>query len=328
MAICGACDEWYPADTSECTSCGGELVDERRPWRGHELRPDPYAAVEEVWSSADALAVLPDADSAPLSQARIAGLVRGFARVRARAAGRHAAPRSWLPDAPGVVAVALDAEHSRLEGSVGSDASWPELRDAREAILDLQAFLPDADADAAEACASDPALAGDERGKAALERIRWAQAIVVSMLRDDERVLGSHVALADHDITIGSAQQSLEAVDRYKSAQALGFGGMAVFPVSVGMGGIVGTILVGPTTSGIVACLALALAGVYLGLGYGWAVGTLASRLDRLAMRSGSTLFMRVGRTIGDLVTPAVFLGGPALAAVLTMVLFARLGLP
>jgi len=246
--------------------------------------------------------------------------------VRVRESGRHAAPRSWLP-APGTrIATALDLVTERAE----EEGDWPTIRRMREAFVDLQAFLPDDEAAAAESLATQPRQRAvpDGKGEAALDRITWAQAIAISFLRDDARVLGAHNALRDADIVIGNAQRSLEAVDRYKESQMGGIGGLVLFPAVLVVGFAFGSFVVGMTLSAIVIGVALVAAGIAVGPWFGWQVGALSSRLDRLAMRSDNVVVLRVARWLATAVGLTLYFGGPFSIGLAIAIAFQWLGLP
>lgn len=195
------------------------------------------------------------------------------------------------------------------------DDDWPAIRNLREAILDLQAFLPDDEAVAAEAATSrqgrvDPE---DDAGSVALDQVSWSQAVVISMLRDDDRVLGAHNALADTHIVIGDAQRSLEAVDHYKEAQASGIAAIVYWPVGLIAGLVLGTVIAGLSVvaTAIVGLLAIAGWTLALGPGFGWAVGSISSRIDGLAMRADRVAVVRVGRWAATGVWFVLFFGTP-----------------
>jgi len=328
MPICARCQTWCPGSAQHCERCGGVLADERQPWPTEDS-DDPVAVIEDVWGNAGVIAILPDLDIAPMELDEADVLADRFDAVRHRAAGRHAAPRSWLPASTTQVATALDLVHFRLmeEGGLTSEV-WAAIRNVRAAIVDLQAFLPDDDAVAAEACATRQETADRERGRAGLERIRWAQAIVISMLRDDDRVLGAHVALEDVDITIGSAAGSLDAVDRYKEAQMGGIGGIVIFPLSLAAGLILGIAVGGFTLAAAVIGVMLAAASIYLGPAYGWAVGTMSSRMDRVALRMSNITALRIGRWMVTAFALTAYFGGPAALGLAIALACAWIGAP
>lgn len=281
-----------------------------------DAHPGP-GQVDELLDGAYAKAILPDRDAEGLDPAEAERLVSAFEAVRRSAAGRHAAPASWLP-APGKrVATALDISLDRAN----DDEEWPAIRGLREAILDLQAFLPDDEAAAAEAAVRRPE---------ALDRVRWSQAVVISMLRNDERVIGAHNALADIDIVIGQAQRSLEAVDRYKEAQMSGIAALVYWPAGLLGGLILGTLIAGLSVVAVTSVVLLAVAAwiLALGPGFGWAVGSISSRIDRLAMRSDSLAVVRVGRWASTGVWLILFLGIPPAMGLAITVGCRWLGLP
>lgn len=284
--------------------------------------------LDELLDDAYAKATLPDWDAEGLDPAEADRLVSAFEAVRRRAAGRHAAPSSLLPASGKRVATALDMRLVRAE----EDEDWPAIRGLREAILDLQAFLPDEEAAAAEAAVRQPdrMLPEGDPGSAALGRVCWSQAIVISMLRDDERVIGAHNALADIDLVIGQAQRSLEAVDRYKTAQTSGIAALVYWPAGLLGGLILGTLIAGPSVVAVASVVMLAVAGwaVALGPGFGWAVGSISSRIDRLAMRSDSQSVVRVGRWAATAVWLILFLGIPPSVGLVITTGCRWLGLP
>lgn len=234
MPYCVRCGAWYPGRVAACERCGGALGDARPSSAARLPGPsgvDDMPAADEAfrgdWSADDSTAILPD-DTAilpdrqaePLEPVELRALVRAFEMVCARAKGRHAAPASWLPGSPRRVATALDLA---LEDAA-ERLDWSATRHLREALVDLQAFVPDDEAAAAEGFATGNHGPMARLGEAALDRVHHAQAIVIAMLRDEDTAGGAYNALRDMDggIRIGYARRSLEAVDRYKVAQALG----------------------------------------------------------------------------------------------------------
>ena len=71
-------------------------------------------------------------------------LVDAFDQVRVRARGLPAAPTSWLPGPGEKLAGAL------LELAITPDADRAMVTTLKEGIVDLQAFIPDEDAEAAQ----------------------------------------------------------------------------------------------------------------------------------------------------------------------------------
>jgi hypothetical protein len=284
--------------------------------------------VEERLSGAYAEAILPDWDAEALDAAEADRLVSAFEAVRLTAAGRRTAPMSWLPASGQRVATALDS----ALGQAQEDDDWPSIRRLREAIVDLQAFLPDAEAGAAEAAVRqrEETLPAGDPGSTALGRVRWSQAVVISMLRDDERVIGAHNALADIDIVIGQAQRSLEAVDRYKEAQMSGIAALAYWPAGLLGGLILGTLIAGLSVVAVTSVVLLGAAGwaLALGPGFGWAVGSISSRIDRRAMRSDRLPVVRVGRWASTGVWLILFLGIPPAVGLVITIGCHQLGLP
>ena len=176
---------------------------------------------------------------------------------------------------------------------------WPRVRRAREDLVDLQAFVADDEVVAAETRSRQAARSalGSSLG---LDPIRWAQANVISMLREDDRVLGAYNAHADIDVVIGEARRSLEAVDRCKETQVSGFAAMVYWPVGLLIGLVVGTLAAGVSVIAIVVVAGIAIAGygLYLAPAFGIAVGTLSSRIDRLAMRANQRVLVGIGRAL------------------------------
>ncbi len=209
------------------------------------------------------------------------------------------------------------------------DGDWPSVRHAREALVDLQAFVPDEVVVAAETRSRQEGRSSHE-SPWDLEPIRKAQASVISMLREDDRVLGAYNALADIDVVIGEARRSLEAVDRYKETQVSGFAAMVYWPVGLLIGLVAGTLAAGVSVVAIVVVAGVAIAGYtrYLAPAFGMAVGTLSSRIDRLAMRANQRVLLGVGRVLATLTWLAVFFGVPIAIGLTIVILSRRLGLP
>jgi hypothetical protein len=293
--------------------------------------PDPRGPgelVEDIWANAESTAILPDRDAEHLAPREVRALVTAFDKTCHRAKGRHAAPVSWLSVAARRVATALDIALEVAE----EDHDWPTTRHLREDIVDLQAFLPDDEAAAAEAfmAGGDGHVPGD--GFAALDRVRTGQAIVISMLRNDELVLGAHVALRDmdQDIRIGEARRSLEAVDRYKSEQSNGFAAAGTWPLGLIVGLVVGTLLTSPSLVAIASVVGLAAVGYFgaLAIAFGGWVGTMTSRLDRLAMRSDASRAVSAGRWCAEAIGLGLLFGGPGILGFLIAVAGGQLRLP
>jgi len=322
MPFCVDCQSWYPSSAPACGRCGGALAGERP----ESISTIPVRATGEAWEHADSVASLPDRENEHLDLHEALALVGTFDALCLRESGRHAAPRSWLPAPRTRIATALDLVAERAE----EENDWPTIRRMREAFVDLQVFLPDDEAAAAESFATQPKqpAARDGKGEAALDQVVWAQATAISILRDDERILGAHNALRGIDIVIGAAQRSLEAVDRYKESQMAGMGGLVLFPAGVVVGFAIGSLVVGITLSAILIGVGLIAAGIFVGPWFGWQVGTLSSRLDRLAMRSDSITALRIGRGLATAVGFTLYFGGPLSIGLAIAVAFERLGLP
>lgn len=322
MPYCVRCESWFPGRATACERCGGALSPERPP-------PDergPEEMVEDIWSAADATAILPDRETEILQPDEVRSLVSALDVQVERARGRHAAPVSWLPAAPRRVATALELA---LEDAEDRE-DWPAIRHVREDIVDLQAFLPDDEAAAAEAFVASGDASEQGAGADALDKVKWAQAIVISMLRGDDRVLGAHNALAETDVVIGQAQRSLEAVDLYKETQASGIAAIVIWPAGLIVGFVVGTMLAGLSIVAAVTVIALAIAGfaLFLAPAYGSLVGGLVSRIDRRAMRAQSGFVVGLGRWAASLVWYVLFFGGPVAIGFGIAVISRQLNLP
>ena len=210
MPFCTQCTGWSPLRATACLDCGGELTPERPP--GRVLTSErPAQPPNEHWD-----AVLPS-DKSTLSPVEVERVVTSLARAMQRAKGLAAAPESWLPEPPQLMATALGQW-------ISGESSWRRHREFRHMLLDLQLFVPDDDAEAAQRVRSRNPVAAeaDQRGFEVLDRIRRAQAVAICMFREDDRVLGAHNALRGIDIVVGRADRSLAVVDEYKEAQALG----------------------------------------------------------------------------------------------------------
>jgi hypothetical protein len=194
----------------------------------------------------------------------------------------------------------------------------------------LQAFLPEREAEAVEGDARRPERdrpAGGA-GAAGSDRVRWAQAIVISMLRDDPRVVGAHAALCDVEIVIGEARRSLDAVHRYKEAQASGIVALWSWPIGLVVGLVIASLLSSVSTTAILVVIAAAVAGWVLALApaYGWAVGSMASRIERMAMRAHDARIVALGRAIASGVGLGLLFVGPVLIGSIITVVCDRSG--
>ena len=175
-----------------------------------------------------------------------------------------------------------------LEAALGPDADRADFVRFKEGLVDLQAFIPDGEAEAGQRVHAGRARDDEERrtGEAALETVLVAQANAICWLRNDERVLGAMNALRPlHGVVVGDAERALAAVDRYKESQTAGFLSMTGGPIAVVVGGVLGTLLFGFSAVG--AGVTAVLAGAYILLGpvVGLAVGQLSSRARRAALR-------------------------------------------
>lgn len=324
MPYCVECRAWFPRSEVECGACGGALADERPP--SVRVLDNASAAIEDVGASVDTHGHFPDPEAESLDPQEAARLARAFDAVRERARGRHAAPSSWLPASGRRVATALLIVHQQT----GDEGDWPRMRAAREALVDLQAFVPDDEVAASEAWVR-PRTGAPGYDPWELEPIRRAQANVISWLREDDMVLGAYNALADVDVVIGEARRSLEAVDRYKTTQSLGFAAMFYWPIGLLIGLVLGTLMTGLSAVAIVIVIAVASAGyhvLFLAPAFGIAVGTLTSRLDRLAMRADRPVPVLVGRAVTDVVGAILFLGVPVVIGVVIALVCRHLGVP
>jgi hypothetical protein len=274
MPYCTMCDAWSPGRASKCDVCGGALGGER-PASAHVVGERPEAPQP---AAADAnLAEVDPGYTLPEARA----IAAAYERVRVRAGGLAAAPASWLP-APGAMLA------SALQVALGQDPDRAGIVRFKEGMVDLQAFLPDGEAEAGQRAHAGNARDEEDRriGEAALETVLVAQANAICWLRNDERVLGAVNALRPlHGVTVGEAERALAAVDRYKESQTAGFLSMTGGPIAVVVGGFLGTLLLGFTAVGAVVTAVLAGAYILLGPVVGLVVGQLSSRARRAALR-------------------------------------------
>jgi len=218
----------------------------------------------------------------------------------------------------------------QVENQATEDGDWARIRRSREAFVDLQAFLPDDEASAAESFVSSSShdRSDDKPGQDALERVTWAQAIAISLLRDDEKVVGSYNALNQIDIVIGEAQASLEVVDRHKESQAIGFAAFVILPISIVVGAAVGSFLWGLTLSSVASAAILAALSFLAAPWYGWLAGGLSSRLDRRAMRSDHMRVVVIGRSAATVVSFILYFVLPVVFGIGVARVCTALGLP
>src|SRR4051794_41160299 len=215
------------------------------------------------------------------TEAQSRALAEQFEPVRQRARGLAAAPASWLP-------AAIDDLGSALRTSLGRNPDRQLLLRTKEAMIDLQAFGPDAAAHAAQRVhAGAPQNDADRQlGEQALEEILRAQARAICGMRGDDRVLGAINALRPlGGVVIGDAERALAAVDRYKEGQAAGFMSMLAGPVVIGIAAIIGGILFGVTSLGVALAAVSAIGYFFGGAVVGQVLGRIQSRARRWASR-------------------------------------------
>ena len=238
--------------------------------------------------------------------------------------GLAAAPESWLP-APG------EPLAGALQLAITPDADRSAMTRLKEGLVDLQAFIPDDEAEAAQRLrAGSPWDDADRRkGEAALERVLEAQAATICWIRDDDRVLGAMNALRPlGGVVIGDGERALAAVDGYKESQMAGFVSMVGGPFVVVIGAVVATVLLGFTAVG--TGLAVVLAGAYFALGaaVGLAVGRLSSRAGRAARRLPGDRAATVAMALAEVMMVVALLLVPAALGFAAIAVCQALGLP
>ena len=263
-------------------------------------------------------------DDPGYTQPEARALADAFEKVRARARGLPAAPASWLP-APG------EPLAGALQLAITPDADRADMTRLKEAIVDLQAFIPDDEAEAAQRVRAGSAWddADRRKGEAALERVLEGQAAAICWMRDDDRVLGAMNAIRPlHGVVVGDAERALAAVDRYKEGQTAGFVSMVGGPIAVVIGAVVATVLLGFSAVG--AGVAVVLAGAYFGLGaaVGLAVGQLSSRARRAALRLPGDRAAAVASTLVEVVMVVSLFLVPAALGFAAVAVCRSLGLP
>jgi hypothetical protein len=107
-----------------------------------------------------------------------------------------------------------------------------------------------------------------------------------------------------------------------------GIGGLVLFPAGLVVGFAIGSFVVGITLSALVVGVGLIAAGIVVGPWFGWQVGALSSRLDRLAMRSDNVVVLRIGRWIATAVGLTLYFDGPLSIGLAIAIAFQWLGLP
>jgi len=307
MPYCTMCEAWNPGRAAACEVCGGELSDER---------PQP--------ATQDTLNLNLARDDPGYTQPEARALADAFETVRARAKGLAAAPESWLP-APG------EPLAGALQLAITPDADRSAMTRLKEGLVDLQAFIPDDEAEAAQRFrAGSPWDDADRRkGEAALERVLKAQAATICWIRDDDRVLGAMNALRPlGGVVIGDGGRALAAVDGYKESQMAAFVSMVGGPFVVVIGAVVATVLLGFTAVG--TGLAVVLAGAYFALGaaVGLAVGRLSSRAGRAARRLPGDRAATVAMALAEVMMVVALLLVPAALGFAAIGVCQALGLP
>jgi hypothetical protein len=221
--------------TSDIDKAIGEALDGRERGDALVARLDAIDAERE----ARAAPIFPDEDDLAMDVGTAAELTTGFRAVRDAHRGAIVVPCSILPAAPGRVAaailVALDADLAHLTGS----RSKARQRAAAEDFVDLQSFRPEEDAALLVAQAA-PAL---DRADA-LERLTTARGAAITWIREDPTVVGSLNAIRGLDLRVGDARVALDAVNRYREHQALGFLTLIIgVPALIVLGIVVGVIV-------------------------------------------------------------------------------------
>jgi hypothetical protein len=274
------------------------------------------------------VAYLPD--NSPIEPAEAEQLVDAFLRVCERFVGQTAAPESALPAPATRIATALASEAASAD-EVDGESALIIYQTAVEALIDLQAFVPDDAASAVERQLSkrsdgrDTRSDGDSRlATETLERIRTAQAAAIQWIRDDVSVVGNENALRDLVPVIGDARRALDAVDRYREVQSGAMIMLFVWPVSAGAGVIVGALLMRPT----IVVMALMLATWLAAPGIGSAIGALSSRVGQAARASRRYPITVAGGVAATVISLGLLFGLGFAAALLATAAATRLGLP
>jgi hypothetical protein len=193
--------------------------------------PDALVAAHREAESHAVDTILPDADL-QIEPGERHALVIEFQRVRDAHRGRFVADLRDLPGDPVRVATAL--------ARAAEEAAPADRRHLLEDLVDLQAFIADPPPvvlPAAPGTASDPAV--DEL----LERIRWRQATVTSILMGHPSILGDHNAIRGRWTPIGDARAAIDLVNAYRERQSLGIGAMAIYPVAAFVGFVAASVL-------------------------------------------------------------------------------------
>ena len=317
MPYCTKCEAWNTGRAAACEACGGTLSGER-PASARLTGDFEARGTDEAWN----LNLARDDPGYTQPEARV--LADAFEAVRARARGLPAAPASWLP-APG------EDLAGALQLAVMPDATRADMTRLKEGILDLQAFIADDEAEAAQRVRARSQFdeADRRKGEAALEQVLEGQATAICWMRDDDRVLGAMNALRPlGGVVIGDGERALAAVDRYKESQMAGFVSMVAGPIVVGVSAAVGILLFGFTAVG--AVVAVVLAGSYFALGaaVGMAVGQVSSRARRAALRLPGDRAAAVGSTLVEIAMVVSLFLVPAALGFGVITVCRALGLP
>jgi hypothetical protein len=224
------------------------------------------ASVHHEADSHAADATLPDA-GLEIDEAEWRALVADFRAVRDGHRGRFAADARDLPADPVRVATAL---------AKAAEAAPPaDRRGFLEDLVDLQAFVPDPPAALAPAA---PGAGSDPEADELLERIRWRQAVVTTVMLGHASILGDHNAIGARWTPIGDARSAIDLVNDYREEQTAAFGAMAFYPVAalIGFGVAIVTGLGRPSIVGLVALglgwIAAAWIGIRAGAFEAWVV--------------------------------------------------------
>jgi hypothetical protein len=247
-----------------------------------------------------------------LDEREARGVVDRFLTIRDQQAGRRAASADVLADPPDRVATALL--------TVAAAVSDP--RPLVEAFVDLQSFRPDADVGL---LTLSTASRKDREG--AEERLSGARAAATAFLRDDITIIGNQLAL-DSDLVIGDGRRALEAVELRRSAQAAGFASIYLWPIGAIAGAVVAVFIVGLSIVALAGAAVVALAALFAGPAYGWAVGTMAARANNAFMRLPSPRLAYLGRSVSEIAGMVLLVAGPAALSIVIAIAAKSLGFP
>ena len=151
-----------------------------------------------------------------------------------------------------------------------------------------------------------------------------AQAAAVKWVRDDPTVVGNLNAIGDLEIRIGDSRRAFKAVDAYRSGQTGGFSMMFTWPISSGIGAVVGSIVFGPSLVVFAALAAAWLAAP----AYGWAMGAASSAIDQWVLSRGRASLIVPLRFVSTLAGAILLFGSPAIIAFGLLAVARRLELP